>query len=151
MACRSESNMQEDKQIDGRMEIPKMKLREFDNITKVVKEHGGTEAWKELEWLLKLAKTNFAACYGSETQGVDVQDEAVTRLSTMLPLIDGDGEYLRRICKWLYAQTKEKCTCQAPLFITGCDNAVSTGEDSEDVCTCTTGECPWTLHTGVFL
>lgn len=143
--------MQEDKQVDDRMETPKMRLRKFDNITKVVKEHGGTEAQDELEWLLKLARTNFAACYGTGTRGPDAYDAATARLNTMLPLIEGVGGYISRICAWLYAQAKEKCTCQAPLFITGCDNAVATGEDSEDACTCMTGECPWTHHTGVFL
>ena len=128
-----------------------MRLRKFDNITKVVSEYGSPAAKQELEWLLKLARTNFAACYGTGTQGPDAHDAATVRLNTMLPLIEGGGGYISRICAWLYAQAKEKCTCQAPLFITGCDNAVATGEDSEDECTCTTGECPWTLHTGVFL
>ena len=128
-----------------------MRLRKFDNITKVVREHGDDKAKEELEWLLKLARTNFAACYGTGTQGPDAHDAATVRLNTMLPLIEGGGEYISRICAWLYAQAKERCTCQAPRFITGCDNAVATGEDSEDVCTCMTGECPWTHHTGVFL
>ena len=143
--------MQEDKQVDDRMEVMKMRLRKFDSIERVVKVHGDTEAWEELQWLLKLARTNFAACYGTGAQGPDAYDSAIVRLGTMLPLIEGGEEYISRICTWLYAQAKEKCTCGAPLFITGCDNAVATGEDSEDKCTCTTGECPWTLHTGAFL
>ena len=128
-----------------------MRLRKFDNITKDVKEHGSPAAKQELEWLLKLARTNFVACYGTGSHCPYVYDDAVVALNTMLPLIEGGGEYISRICTWLYAQAKEKCTCGAPLFITGCDNAVATGEDSEDECTCTTGECPWTRHTGVFL
>ena len=67
-----------------------MRLRKFDNITKVVREHGDDKA-------------------------------------------------------------KEKCTCQAPRFITGCENAIATKEDGVDECTCTTGECPWVRHTGTFL
>ena len=128
-----------------------MRLRKFDNIENVVRRHGDNKAKEELEWLLKLARTNFAACYGTGTQGPDAYDAATVRLNTMLPLIERGEEYISRICTWLYTQAKEKCTCGAPLFITGCDNAVATGEDSEDECTCTTGECPWTLHTGVFL
>ena len=128
-----------------------MRLRKFDNITKVVREHGDDKAKEELEWLLKLARTNFAACYGTGTQGPDAHDAATVRLNTMLPLIEGVGGYISRICAWLYEPAKEKCTCQAPRFITGCENAVATGEDSEDACTCMTGECPWTRHTGVFL
>ena len=128
-----------------------MRLRKFDNIENVVRKHGDNKAKEELEWLLKLARTNFAACYGTGTQGPDAYDAATVRLNTMLPLIERGEEYISRICTWLYTQAKEKCTCGAPLFITGCDNAVATGEDSEDECTCTTGECPWTLHTGVFL
>ena len=127
-----------------------MRLRKFDNIMKVVREHGDDKAKEELEWLLKLARTNFAACYGTGAQGPDAYDAAIVRLGMRLPLIAGSEEYLSRVCKWLYAQAKEKCTCGAPLFITGCDNAVATGEDSEDECTCITDECPWTLHTGVF-
>lgn len=128
-----------------------MRLRKFDNIENVVRKHGDNKAKEELEWLLKLARTNFAACYGTGTQGPDAYDAAIVSLGTRLPLIEGGGGYISRICAWLYAQSKEKCTCQAPLFITGCDNAVATGEDSEDACTCMTGECPWTHHTGAFL
>ena len=75
----------------------------------------------------------------------------MVRLGTRLPLIEGGGGYLSQVCGWLYAQAKERCTCQAPMFITGCDHTVSAGEDRVDECTCTTGECPWTHHTGVFL
>lgn len=129
-----------------------MRLRKFDSIERVVKVHGDTEAWEELQWLLRLARTNFAACYGSGTQGPDAHDAALTRLSTMFPLSEGGGDYIiTRICGWLYARAKEKCTCQAPMFITGCENAVSAGKDSADECTCATGECPWTHHTGMFL
>ena len=129
-----------------------MRVRKLDNITKVVREHGDSKAKEELEWLLKLARTNFAACYGTGAQGPDAHDAALTRLGTMFPLSEGGGDYIiMRICGWLYARAKEKCTCQAPGFITGCDNAVATGKDHEDACTCTTGECPWTHHTGVFL
>ena len=128
-----------------------MILRKFDSIERVVKVHGDTEAWEELQWLLKLARTNFAACYGTGTQGPDAYDAAIVSLGTRLPLIEGGGGYISRICAWLYAQAKEKCTCGAPLFITACDNAVATEEDSEDACTCMTDECPWTRHTGVFL
>ena len=53
------------------MEVPNMRLRKFDNITKVVLEHGDDKAKEELEWLLKLARTNFAACYGTGAQGPD--------------------------------------------------------------------------------
>lgn len=127
----------------------KMRLRKFDNITKVVSEHGSPAAKQELEWLLKLARTNFAACYGTGTQGPDAYDAAIDRLSTMSPTTD--MEYIVRACKWLYAQAKEQCTCQAPMFITGCDHSVATGDDRVDECTCRTGECPWTHHTGVFL
>ena len=128
-----------------------MRLRKFDNIAKVVSEYGSPAAKEELEWLLKLSRTNFAACYGTGTQGPDSYDAAMLMLGPTLPLIEGSGEYLSRVCKWLYAQAKEKCICQAPMFITGCDNAVSTGKDRVDECTCATGECPWTRHTGVFL
>ena len=65
------------------MEIPKMRLRKFDNITKIVREHGDDKAKEELEWLLKLARTNFAACYGTGTQGPDAHDAATVRLNTM--------------------------------------------------------------------
>ena len=128
-----------------------MRLRKFDNVERVVREHGDTEAKEELEWLLKLARTNFAACYGTGTQGPDAYDAATVRLNTMLPLIEGGGGYISRICTWLYAQAKERCTCQAPGFIIDCTNAVQTRKDDVDECTCRTGECPWTLHTGVFL
>ena len=128
-----------------------MRLRKFDNVESVVRNYGNEGANEELKWLLKLARTNFAACYGTGTQGPDAYDAAMLRLGTTLPLIEGGGEYLSRVCKWLYAQAKEKCTCQAPMFITGCDHAVSTGEDHVDECTCQTDECPWTHHTGVFL
>ena len=133
-----------------------MRLRKFDNVERVVRESGDDKAKEELEWLLKLARTNFAACYGTGTQGPDAYDAAMVRLGTRLPLIEG-GEgylsqvYLSQVCGWLYAQAKERCTCQAPMFITGCDHTVSAGEDRVDECTCTTGECPWTHHTGVFL
>ena len=126
-----------------------MILRKFDNVERVVRINGGTEAWEELKWLLKLARTNFAACYGTGTQGPDAYDAAIDRLSTASPMTD--MEYIVRACKWLYAQAKEQCTCQAPMFITGCDHSVSTGHDRVDECTCRTGECPWTHHTGVFL
>ena len=125
----------------------KMRLRKFDNITKVVGEYGSPAAKEELEWLLKLARTNFAACYGTGTQGPDAYDDAVAALIDRFPPNDGNRDYITQVCRWLYEPVKEKCTCQAPLFITGCDNAVSTGEDGEDECTCTTGECPWTRHT----
>ena len=129
-----------------------MKLRKFDSLERVVKVHGDTEAGNELQWLLKLARTNFAACYGTGTQGPDAHDAALTRLDTMFPPSEGGGDYIiMRICGWLYARAKERCTCQAPKFITGCENAVATGTDSEDACTCTTGECPWVRHTGTFL
>ena len=128
-----------------------MRLRNFDNITKVVREHGSSKAKEELEWLLKLARTNFAVCYGTGTQGPDAHDAATHALDLRLPLTGSRVQFIEQICNWLYAQAKEKCTCQAPRFITGCENAVATETDSEDACTCTTGECPWTLHTGVFL
>ena len=129
-----------------------MRLRKFDNIENVVQKYGDSKAKEELEWLLKLARTNFAACYGTGTQGPDAHDAALTRLDTMFPLSEGGGDYIiMRICGWLYAQAKERCTCQAPRFITGCENVVVTGMDSEDACTCTTGECPWVRHTGTFL
>ena len=128
-----------------------MRLRKFDNVEKVVRESGDDKAKEELEWLLKLARTNFAACYGTGTQGPDAYDAAMVRLGTRLPLIEGVGEYLSQVCGWLYAQAKERCICQAPMFITGCDHTVSAGENRVDECTCTTGECPWTHHTGVFL
>ena len=128
-----------------------MRLRKFDNVERVVRESGDDKAKEELEWLLKLARTNFAACYGTGTQGPDAYDAAMVRLGTMLPLIEGGGGYLSQVCGWLYAQAKERCTCQAPMFITGGDHTVSAGEDRVDECTCTTGECPWTHHTGVFL
>ena len=38
MACRSENHMQEDKQVDDRMEVVKMRLRKFDSIERVRKE-----------------------------------------------------------------------------------------------------------------
>lgn len=151
MACRIENPMQEDKQVDDRMEISKMRLRKFDSIERVVNVHGDTEAWNELQWLLKLAKTNFAACYNTESQCPYVYDDAVAALIDRFPPNDGNRDYITQVCRWLYAQAEEKCTCGAPPFITGCDNEVATGGDSEDECTCTTGECPWTLHTGVFL
>ena len=128
-----------------------MRLRKFDNITKVVREHGDDKAKEELEWLLKLARTNFAACYGTGTQGPDAYDAATHALDLRLPLATRRVQFIEQICNWLYAQAREKCTCQAPRFITGCENAVATETDSEDACTCTTGECPWTRHTGVFL
>ena len=129
-----------------------MRLRKFDNIENVVRKHGDSKAKEELEWLLKLARTNFAACYGTGTQGPDAHDAAITMLGTKFQRNGEVGNYIiTRICRWLYAQAKEKCTCQAPRFITGCENAVATGTDGVDECTCTTGECPWTLHTGTFL
>lgn len=128
-----------------------MRLRKFDNVERVVRESGDDKAKEELEWLLKLARTNFAACYGTGTQGPDAYDAAMVRLGTRLPLIEGGGGYLSQVCGWLYAQAKERCICQAPMFITGCDHTVSAGENRVDECTCTTGECPWTHHTGVFL
>lgn len=69
MACRSEGHMQEDKQVDDRMETPKMRLRKFNNITKIVREHGDDKAKEELEWLLKLARTNFAAWLWNRNTG----------------------------------------------------------------------------------
>lgn len=128
-----------------------MRLRKFDNITKVVQEHGDDKAKEELEWLLKLARTNFAACYGTGAQGQDAYDAAIRALNLRVPLTVGREQIIKYVCDWLYAQAKEKCTCQAPRFITGCDNAVATRKDDVDECTCTTGECPWTHHTGVFL
>ena len=128
-----------------------MKLRKFDSLERVVKVHGDTEAWNELQWLLKLARTNFAACYGTGTKGQDAYDAATCALDLRLPLTARKGQFIEQICNWLYAQAREKCTCQAPRFITGCENAVATGTDSEDACTCTTGECPWVRHTGTFL
>lgn len=130
----------------------KMRLRKFDNITKVVGEYGSPAAKEELEWLLKLARTNFAACYGTGTQGPDAHDSAVDRLYASVPAIDGGGDLISRICGWLYAQAKEKCTCCAPSFITGCDHMAETGDNHVATeCTCRTGECPWTHNTGVFL
>ena len=128
-----------------------MRLRNFDNITKVVREHGDSKAKEELEWLLKLARTNFAVCYGTGTQGPDAHDAATHALDLRLPLTDRRVQFIEHICNWLYAQAREKCTCQAPRFITGCDNAVATRKDDVDECMCTTGECPWICHTGVFL
>ena len=128
-----------------------MKLRKFDNITKVVREHGDDKAKEELEWLLKLARTNFAACYRVGAYVQDTYSMAIVELGYRIPSLKEEGECLSRICKWLYAQAKEKCTCQAPKFITGCENAIATKEDGVDECTCTTGECPWIRHTGVFL
>ena len=128
-----------------------MKLKKFDSIERVVKVHGDTEAWNELQWLLKLARTNFAACYGTGTQGPDAHDAATHALDLRLPLTDRRVQFIEQICNWLYAQAREKCTCQAPRFITGCDNAVATKKDDVDECICTTGECPWTRHTGMFL
>lgn len=63
----------------------------------------------------------------------------------------GGGELISRICDWMYAQAKEKCTCRAPSFITGCDHMAETGDNHVAECTCQTDECPWTHHTGVFL
>ena len=128
-----------------------MRLRKFDNITKVVREHGDDKAKEELEWLLKLAKTDFAACYGTGAQDQDAYDAATRALNLRIPLSVGREQIIKYVCDWLYAQAREKCTCQAPRFITGCDNAVATRKDDVDECTCTTGECPWTHHTGVFL
>ena len=128
-----------------------MKLRSFDNITNVVREHGDSKAKEELEWLLKLARTNFAVCYGTGTQGPDAHDAATHALDLRLPLTARRVQFIEQICNWLYAQAREKCTCQAPKFITGCENAIATKEDEVDECTCTTGECPWIRHTGVFL
>ena len=128
-----------------------MRLRNFDNITKVVREHGDDKAKEELEWLLKLARTNFAACYGTGTKDQDTYDAATSALNLRLPLTASRGQFIEQVCNWLYAQAREKCTCQAPMFITGCDNAVATRKDDVDECICTTGECPWTLHTGTFL
>ena len=128
-----------------------MKLRKFDNIEKIVREHGDDKAKEELEWLLKLARTNFAACYGTGTQGPDAHDAAIRALNLRLPLMTGRGQSIEQVCNWLYAQAREKCTCQAPRFITGCDNAVATRKDDVDECICTTGECQWTYHTGAFL
>lgn len=128
-----------------------MRLRKFDNITKVVREHGDDKAKEELEWLLKLARTDFAACYGTGVQGQDAYDAATRALNLRIPMSVGREQIIKYVCDWLYAQAREKCTCQAPRFITGCDNAVATRKDDVDECTCTTGECPWTRHTGVFL
>ena len=128
-----------------------MRLRNFDNITKVVREHGDSKVKEELEWLLKLARTNFAACYGTGAQGQDAYDAAIRALNLRVPLTVGREQIIKYVCDWLYAQAREKCTCQAPRFITGCDNAVATRKDDVDECICTTGECPWTRHTGVFL
>ena len=128
-----------------------MRLRKFDSVERVVRESGDDKAKEELERLLKLARTNFAACYGTGTQGPDAYDAAMVRLGTRLPLIEGGGGYLSQVCGWLYSHANDRCTCQAPMFITGCDHTVSAGEDRVDECTFTTGECPWTHHTGVFL
>ena len=127
-----------------------MRLRKFDNIEKIVREHGDDKAKEELEWLLKLARTNFAACYRAGAYVQDTYSMAIVELGYRIPSLKEEGECLSRICKWLYAQAKEKCTCQAPRFIIECENAV-TRTDSEDACTCTTGECPWIRHTGTFL
>ena len=129
-----------------------MRLRKFDNIEKIVREHGDDKAKEELEWLLKLARTNFAACYGTGTKkDQDTYDAATSALNLRLPLTASRGQFIEQVCNWLYAQAREKCTCQAPMFITGCDNTVATRKDDVNECICTTGECPWTYHTGVFL
>ena len=128
-----------------------MRLRKFDNIENVVRKYGDSKAKEELEWLLKLARTNFAACYRVGAYVQDTYSMAIVELGYRIPSLKEEGECLSRICEWLYAQAKEKCTCQAPRFITGCENAIATKEDGVDECTCTTGECPWIRHTGVFL
>lgn len=128
-----------------------MRLRVFDELKKVVGESGNGLAEEELEWLLKLARTNFAACYGTGTGGPDAHDAAVCALNFRLPLVAGGGQYLTQICDWLYSPAKEKCLCHAPPFITGCEHATTADVGADDFCDCPAGECPWTHHTGVFL
>lgn len=129
-----------------------MRLRKFDNVESAVRDYGSEEANEELKWRLKLTRTNFAACYGTGTQGPDAHDSAIDRLYARVPAIEGGGgELISRICDWMYAQAKEKCTCRAPSFITGCDHMAETGDNHVAECTCQTDECPWTHHTGVFL
>lgn len=53
--------------------------------------------------------------------------------------------------KEIHSGHEEKLTCGAPMFITGCDYSAAAKDDGCDVCTCRTGECPWTHHTGTFL
>ena len=68
-----------------------MRLRKFDNVESVVRDYGNEEANEELRWLLKLARTNFAACYGTGTQGPDAHDSAIDRLYARVPAIEGGG------------------------------------------------------------
>ena len=128
-----------------------MRLRVFKELETVVGDSKDESAKEELKWLLKLARTNFAACYGTGTHGPDGYDAATCALSARLPPLTGGGRYVQQICDWLYAPAREKCTCGAPAFITGCDNAIVSGDEGADSCECRTGECPWTRHTGVFL
>lgn len=127
-----------------------MRLRPFDALTKLVKESGNAAASQELDWLLKLARTNFAACYGTWTGGPDAHDAATCALNSRLPLITGGGQFLEQACNWLYAEAQEKCFCRAPAFITGCEHAHAPGDGGTDLCVCKTRECPWMQHTGSF-
>lgn len=128
-----------------------MRLRKFDNAEEAVREYGNDKAKEELEWLLKLARTNFAACYGEGTQGPDAHDAAICELNSRLSLVIGGGCIIEQVCKWLYAEAHEKCLCGAPAFITGCEHALSSGDEGNDICACKSEECPWIHHVGVFV
>ena len=116
-----------------------------------MRKYGNDKAKEELEWLLKLARTNFAACYDVGTQDQDTHDEATYALNSRLPLMTSGGRLIEQVCKWLYAEAQEKCLCGAPAFITGCEHAHSSGDGGTDICVCKSEECPWIHHVGGFV
>ena len=99
------------------------------------------EAECQLRDIKNKARTNFAACGCSST--------AIIALTSRLPAIKGGAEIIQKATEWLYSQAKEVCKCQAPKFITGCENAVAS-EGEYDECLCEDGVCPWKVNTGVF-
>lgn len=105
------------------------------------------ELREELKFLVALAETNFAACFNEKDPTDNVLPLAV---SARVPhMVTGGGQIVGDTCRWLRAKATENCICDAPEFITGCDNAVA-HVGGKDQCVCRTGECPWTRHLGTF-
>ena len=136
-----------------------MKRVKFTALAEVVKQFGEiatadiphkelhNRAIAELALLQKLAETNFAACFFDSPNTLSIA--AHERFGKN---VENWGYLMGDVSEWLRSPLREKCLCDAPSYINGCDNAIAAvqGKVGQDECHCHDGTCPWTKHTGVY-
>lgn len=107
-----------------------------DSLCSQLLRKGGFDPGR-FDWPTPLPKVTFVP----EDEGTDV----IARVGVTFVVDQATYSALVRAVDGMDTDGDLTAVCYAPEFITGCDNAVSSG-GGKDTCTCKTGECPWSCR-----